>query len=553
MQRREFLRSIGATTAIAAGAQSLGVSMAMARTGEPLRDLPELRSQNGHVKTKLIIENGKFQVGDRVLTVPAYRFEGMDTGSLPGPTLRIKPGDHVEWDLVNRMTPTGIPDGASDEQQKMFQQLEYTNVHVHGLQVSPKPGADNVYQVLRPFCPSEPYSYHVPGPDTGRPQPAGMFWYHPHKHGSTTHQAWEGLSGAIIVEGDIDEVPEIKNIRERVIVLNGLLVNPAGEVPRAAIVPNAGFSPFSPIPSQPTDIILTMNGQLRPEIDIQPGEVQRWRFLNAAPHRFFWLNLDGHDFYQIGQDGIPFAAPRPVKRILMAPGNRVEFLVKGGDVGRYDLHADQYEQGHPGGARPGWVIATMAVNGTNRNDPLPTKLVEPPKMPDLPIANRREIRFKGEISGNEEKGEYVGSHDHSGGMRPPVQFYLDGKTFELNRIDQKVLAGTVEEWTLINEDVFQHPFHIHVNPFQVVDINGQPTYDDTWWDVIALPSKGRLTVRMYFRPDIDGKTVYHCHILPHEDNGMMANFYIYPLGTDMDNPPAIPDTPEPTGMGPCKI
>ena len=75
--------------------------MAMAHTGEPLRDLPELRSQNGHVKTKLIIENGKFQVGDRVLTVPAYRFEHMGSGSLPGPTLRIKPGDHVEWDLVN--------------------------------------------------------------------------------------------------------------------------------------------------------------------------------------------------------------------------------------------------------------------------------------------------------------------------------------------------------------------------------------------------------------------------------------------------------------------
>jgi FtsP/CotA-like multicopper oxidase with cupredoxin domain len=275
--------------------------------------------------------------------------------------------------------------------------------------------------------------------------------------------------------------------------------------------------------------------------------------LNAAPHRFFWLNLDGHDFYQIGQDGIPFAAPRPVKRILMAPGNRAEFLVKGGEVGRYDLHADQYEQGHPGGARPGWVIGTMEVNGTIRDDPLPSKLVEPPKMPDLPIANRREIRFKGEISGNEEKGEYVGSHDHSGGMRPPVQFYLDGKIFELNRIDQKVLAGTVEEWTLINEDVFQHPFHIHVNPFQVIDINGQPTYDDSWWDVIALPSKGRLTVRMYFRPDVDGKTVYHCHILPHEDNGMMANLYIFPPGTDMNNPPAIPDTPEPTGMGPCKV
>ncbi|WP_210115057.1 multicopper oxidase family protein [Roseovarius aestuariivivens] len=551
MLRRDFLRSAGAATALAAGGQSLGISQALAQPGDRLRDLPELRSGSGGIKTQLIMENGRFQVGERVLTMPAYRFAHMDTGSLPGPTLRVRPGDRVEWDLVNRMRPTGYPDGATDAQKAMFDQLEYTNVHVHGLQVSPKPGHDNVYQVLRPFCTPEPYTYDIPGPDTGRAQPSGMFWYHPHKHGSTTHQAWQGLSGAIIVEGEIDEVPEIRDIRERVIVLNGLLVNPAGEVPRAAIVPNAGFSPFTPIPSQPTDILLTMNGQLRPVIDIQPGEVQRWRFLNAAPHRFFWLDLEGHEFYQIGQDGIPFAAPRPVKRLLMAPGNRAEFLVKGGAPGTYRLHAELYEQGHPGGARPGWVIGTVEVAGPTRDDPIPSRLVEPPRMPDLPIAKRRTIHFKGEISGNEKAGEYVGSHDHSPGPRPPVQFYLDGKVFALNRIDQKVLGGTVEEWTLVNEDVFQHPFHIHVNPFQVVAVNGQPTCDDTWWDVIALPSRGQLTVRMYFRPDIDGKTVYHCHILPHEDNGMMANLYIYPPGTDMENPPEIPDTPEPIGWVPC--
>ena len=236
----------------------------------------------------------------------------------------------------------------------------------------------------------------------------------------------------------------------------------------------------------------------------------------------------------------------------MAPGNRVELLVRGGAVGSYRIHARQYEQGHPGGARPDWVIGTMEVSGTIRDDPLPTRLVDPPVMPDLPVANRRTITFKGEISGNEPGGDLHSHEAAAPAMRPPVQFYLDGKIFALNRIDQKVLGGTVEEWTLVNEDVFQHPFHIHVNPFQVTHINGQPTGDDTWWDVISLPSKGQVTLRMFFRPDIDGKTVYHCHILPHEDNGMMANLYIYPPGTDMANPPAIPDTPEPTGKGPCK-
>ena len=107
-----------------------------------------------------------------------------------------------------------------------------------------------------------------------------------------------------------------------------------------------------------------------------------------------------------------------------------------------------------------------------------------------------------------------------------MRFYLDGKPFSACRVDQTALVGTTEEWTLVNEDVFQHPFHIHVNPFQVIEMNGEPTHDDSWWDTIALPPKGSLKIRIYFRPDVTGLTVYHCHILPHEDNGMMANILL---------------------------
>lgn len=143
-------------------------------------------------------------------------------------------------------------------------------------------------------------------------------------------------------------------------------------------------------------------------------------------------------------------------------------------------------------------------------------------MPQLPIARRRTLVFSGDITGASGIG---------------VRFFIDDKLYDHHRIDETVEAGTVEGWRLVNDDVFQHPFHIHVNPFQVIDVTGIPPGDPSWntdpsvwWDVFRLPPKGEVTIRIHFRPDVTGKTVYHCHILPHEDNGMMGNVLITPPG-----------------------
>jgi FtsP/CotA-like multicopper oxidase with cupredoxin domain len=165
-------------------------------------------------------------------------------------------------------------------------------------------------------------------------------------------------------------------------------------------------------------------------------------------------------------------------------------------------------------------LATLVVTGPPATGRIPTDLVDPPRMPNLPVARRRTLAFSGDISGWHGIG---------------VRFLIDGKEYDMDRIDQEVEAGTVEEWTIVNEDVFQQPFHIHVNPFQVIDVQGIPPGDTSWypdpavwWDVFRLPPHGRFTLRTYFRPDTPGKTVYHCHILPHEDNGMMGNVLIDP-------------------------
>ncbi len=542
MDRRAVLK--GAGLAVAGGfllPRSASV-LAESSEGEPLRDLPEVRGNGGLLDERLDMVARSMRVGGRSVTLDTY------SGEFPGPIFRFRPGDQVRLLLRNRMRPMGIPtnklppmcasppgeDGTTAPPngplecaphvagqvaagETLPQTMLATNIHTHGLQVSPEGNADNVFVRVDPHGEHQ-YVYNVPDD-----QPAGLHWYHPHFHGSTSHQGWAGLSGPLIVEGDIDEVPELADMRERTIVINELWLDENGEVPTALVVPTGGPVPFSSIPAVPTTTTFTLNGQLLPEIHMRPGETQRWRMLNASPHRAIWLHIDGHSLHQIGVDGVPLARTRRVPATMLSAGNRSEFVVRAGTrPGRYPVFAREYDQGHPGGARPTVQLGTLVVTGPPATGRIPTTLVTPPRMPDRPVARRRTLVFSGDITGNDGIG---------------VRFFIDGKLYDHHRIDQEVEAGTVEEWRLVNDDVFQHPFHIHVNPFQVTDVKGIPPGDSSWdtdpsiwWDVFRLPPKGEVTIRTYFRPDIPGKTVYHCHILPHEDNGMMGNVLISPPG-----------------------
>ena len=277
---------------------------------------------------------------------------------------------------------------------------------------------------------------------------------------------------------------------------------------------------------------------LQPRLTIQPGEIQRWRVLNATGHRAVDLALVGQDgtsipLQQIAQDGINYGVSIERSSILMAPGNRIEVLARVDRAGIYDLKALAYDQGHPGGPRPEILLAHVTATGPRVPSPVrfPLPLIPPQqnaiagpppsRLPEVPMA------WSGQI------------------MLPPISFELDGKQFEPTRDDRIVTVGTWAEWTLDNQDVFQHPFHIHVNPFQIVAINGQPNPEDfVWWDVRVLPPKGSITVRMFYRPDITGRTVYHCHIVPHEDAGMMGVIHLTP-GVDIPPVGPFPNGPVP--------
>jgi FtsP/CotA-like multicopper oxidase with cupredoxin domain len=536
----------------ATAAQTSGASAQIA--GNAFSQPNEIRSVGGVLNVTLNLAVAPNTIAGRVLETATYN------GLIPGPTLRVRPGDVFKIRLINNLTLTGAPPptqkivDCGHRHSQMFHSpfgpldpmtFLHTNLHTHGLQVSPLDNGDNV---LIDLAPGETCDYSIPIPLGSNvqpgcpgpycpPQPAGLFWYHPHRHESTSKQSWAGLAGAIIVEGDIDRVPEVAAARERLMVLQELWVDDKGNVPSGMVLPVAGSQgtqtvvgtevPFTPNPVIPTNIYYVVNGVFQPEIPFQPGETQRWRILNASPHRVYQLYLEGNpEIYKIAQDGIAFGQSVKAENtegkpscwasgnLCLAPGNRVEVIVKFPEnadaTQRPKLWAVAFEQGHPGGALPRVVLATLAFAGppvTGRK--IPDKLVTPP--PDITESC---------------KGGKMVTFGPGNILTGPVAFPINGKLFTTEMTPMTGKVDTCEEWTLINADVFMHPFHIHVNPFQVTEVNGVPLKDVVWWDTVMLPPKGKLKIRTRYRKDVMGLTVFHCHFLPHEDNGMMTLFQL---------------------------
>ena len=209
-------------------------------------------------------------------------------GTVPGPTLRLRPGDELGIRLVNGLD-------------------EPTNLHVHGLHVSPQANSDNVFVEVMPGE-SFDYSYRLP-PD----HPPGVYWYHPHHHGMVAGQIFAGLFGAIIVE----EPEAIPVNSERVLIVSDTTLDSAGNI--------AAVSPMERMAGREGELLL-LNGQSRPLLTARPGERERWRIINACVARYLRLRLDGQQLQLIGMDSGRSAEPEPVDELLLAPGNRADLL-----------------------------------------------------------------------------------------------------------------------------------------------------------------------------------------------------------------------------------
>jgi FtsP/CotA-like multicopper oxidase with cupredoxin domain len=438
-------------------------------------DVQVIASSNGLLETTLVVMQSNNQFGAVMANTATY------DGRIPGPVLRIKPGDTVRVHLVNQLSPS-VEGPVHD--------LNTTNLHFHGLHVPPTGAADNVFVEVHPGETFD-YEFQVPLDHTG-----GFFWYHPHHHGNVSHQVGGGMTGGIVIEGALDQVPEVAAARERFLILNELKLDAAGHAPPA----HAGMT---------TTSTLLVTGFLMPTIDIRPGEVQRWRIVAANGDRFFLLTLDGHQMHQIAKDGFPFASPVAASEILVLPGERIEVLVQGGAPGLYAFKALEYDRGGINPPVPEVVLASVLITGEPVFDQLPAVLTPPPPPAQGPAAQQRFFDF-----------DQIAPH-------PNAVFTVSGQPFDPNNILASPVLGTTEEWLITDIMGEQHPFHLHTHPFQVLEVNGNVIANPIWQDTALIPAQGFIIIRIPFL-DFAGKAVFHCHILEHEDLGMMAAYETVP-------------------------
>lgn len=399
-------------------------------------------------------------------------------GSLPGPTLRVRPGDRISLAFSNRLDAP-------------------TNLHTHGLLVSPEGNGDNSFVTVEPGATFE-YGFRL-----GRDHPPGVFWYHPHHHGNVAEQIFGGLYGAIIVEDESPVDHQAIEDRERVLVISDIGFDASGDL-RVASAMDRMFG-------REGDLVM-VNGQVGATLDLRPGARERWRVLNACTSRHLRLRLDGQRMQLLGIDGGRYPETPDVDEIVLVPGNRADLLVTAveGESVLRTLPFDRGGLGMMGGpvsAVSGADLLAFRVSGAAA--PTPGELPPQPTPRDL----RRET-----MTGRRTLTLAMGGMGMMGGG---MSFTIDGHEFDAARVDAEAALGTLEEWTLVNTSTMDHPFHLHTWQMQLIEVGGIPIAGVDWRDVVPVPAGSSTVVRIPFER-LTGRSVYHCHILDHEDNGMMG-------------------------------
>jgi bilirubin oxidase len=395
----------------------------------------------------------------------AWAYNGM----VPGPTIELREGDLVTVHFTNKLA-------------------QPTTVHWHGLHLPA--GSDG--SPLNPVLPgrSRDYVFRIP------PDSAGTYWYHPHPHMTSTEQISKGLYGALIIRPARDP---LEGIAERLLILSDNRFTAAGAVDMPDHMSMAGNIDAQ---NGREGEVLFINGRTMPSMSIRPGELQRLRIVNAAAARVFRLAIPGQKMIHVGSDGGLFERPREVDELLLANSERVEVLVRGGEPGsRTVLRTLPYDRYSPQTRPKDWEQPRDLIEISTTTDapvapftiPHTLRVVRPIDIRN--VAERRTIVFG--------------------------QGMINNRTMDMTRVDIRGRLNTTEIWQVENVVTMDHPFHLHGFQFQVLDRDGVPEPFVSWKDSVNVPKHGKVRFAVRFE-HFPGRWMFHCHILDHEDLGMMG-------------------------------
>jgi bilirubin oxidase len=486
MDRRQFFLAGAATALNGTGAlaqmkmDSTASPMAPAHAlalpqGAPLQSLSRLANRSaepGLFEASLAAEPSSIEFVKGRAT-PILGFNGMS----PGPLVEATEGDRVRINFANR-----IPGQDS-------------TIHWHGMPVP----ADQDGNPMDPVASGATRTYEFVLPMGS----AGTYWYHPHPHGKAAEQVYRGLAGAFVVKPQSDPISSAYG--DTLLFLTDLRLSADGTLP----------------PSTTTDMMngrvgdhVLVNGQKNPKLSVPTGSYQRFRLINATNARFLRLSFGNAPMIVIGSDGGLLEAPvHGIKDVILVPAERIDLIVAFEKPGTFNLRTLGYDRGWMGPGRrtdASFTLLTFEVSGA---------AVEP--RPVLPAS----LRAIAELGTPTARHRFVFGEDMTmAGKGMDMRFMINGQTFDMTRVDTASKTGEVELWEIANPTDMDHPFHVHGTQFQVIETERagkvtKPNYR-AWKDTINV-ARGD-TIRLLIRQNRPGLRMYHCHILEHEDLGMMG-------------------------------
>jgi suppressor of ftsI len=515
--------------------------------GRPFTEPKQLERPEGHgpqvIEVDLSARTGQTEVAGSPVWARTYN------GGFVGPTIHARPGDTIKVTFENTLGG-GRP----------------TNIHYHGMHVSPNGNADNIFAEIDD---GERYESVVKLEDK---QPRGTFWYHAHFHGISDGQVMGGLSGLLIVDGLKNLLPDkFKGVNERQLTLKDVQLGTDENRPEGIdgdyIAENPDINPA------PESTFRMVNGLYKPQFKMQSSTYELWRLANIGSDVFYnvaFVKTGSADkgestdptqqpFAIVAEDGIPvWEVTRPT-RLLIPPGKRFDVLVMAESSGTYELQSVPYAQrannklvpkpipcnkDEPNCPEVTDTLATVDVTAARRSVPtLPTRLARKggaakrqggrPRVEDLSQAHvdaEKTFEFSYNTTDPDKFVAEINGQPFTHGEKPVVWPAL----------------GDVQEWTLVNKTRDDHPFHIHINGFQVMSVSGDPDFKaHGHQDVVNIPKQrkdgeetvdGKVVIRHRFET-FSGWFVFHCHILNHEDAGMMSTIQVLERTGDPVTPP----------------